>query len=109
MRPGTRESVPSAADTKAHQVTRLELFFDAVVVFAVTPVTAFLAEHADIVGAGRAILVLALMWWCWTAFALVVCSSYIWRSTSVGSARWRVVLQDERRSPAERACISVVS
>src|SRR3954470_17058851 len=52
-----------------HQVTPLELFFDLVFVFAITQVTTLLANHPTWGGVLRGILVLAAIWWAWTAYA----------------------------------------
>jgi low temperature requirement protein LtrA len=52
-----------------HQVTPLELFFDLVFVFAITQVTSLLADDPTWGGVGRGMLVLAALWWAWTAYA----------------------------------------
>ncbi len=52
-----------------HQVTPLELFFDLVLVFAVTQVTRLLAADATWTGLLRAMLVLAALWWAWNVYA----------------------------------------
>jgi low temperature requirement protein LtrA len=52
-----------------HQVTPLELFFDLVLVFALTQVTASLADDPTWGGALRGMLVLAALWWAWSAYA----------------------------------------
>jgi low temperature requirement protein LtrA len=44
------------------------LLWDLVFVFAVTQVTALLSRHLTWVGFGRSMLVLALVWWAWSAF-----------------------------------------
>ena len=46
----------------------VELLWDLVFVFAVTQVTALLAHDLTWSGFGKAMLVLALMWWAWSAF-----------------------------------------
>jgi low temperature requirement protein LtrA len=46
----------------------VELLWDLVFVFAVTQVTALLARDLTWAGLGRAMLVLALVWWAWSAF-----------------------------------------
>jgi low temperature requirement protein LtrA len=51
------------------RVTSLELFFDLVFVFAITQVTAMLAEDPTWTGLGRGLLVLATLWWSWAAFS----------------------------------------
>ncbi len=50
-------------------VTPLELFFDLVFVFALTQVTAMMAEDLTGHGVLRGMLVLALLWWSWTGYA----------------------------------------
>lgn len=52
-----------------HAVTPLELFFDLVFVLAFTQVTAKLADDLSWSGVGRAVLVLAALWWAWSAYA----------------------------------------
>ena len=52
-----------------HQVTPLELFFDLTLVFAITQVTVFLADDPTWGGVFRGMLVLAALWWAWTAYA----------------------------------------
>jgi len=52
-----------------HQVTPLELFFDLVFVFAFTQVTALILEDTSPRGFARAALVLAMVWWAWSAYA----------------------------------------
>lgn len=50
-------------------VTPLELFFDLVFVFALTQVTAMMADDPSAEGIGRGLLVLAVLWWTWVAYA----------------------------------------
>jgi low temperature requirement protein LtrA len=52
-----------------HRVTPRELFFDLVFVFAFTQVTTLLARDPTFGGIGRGVLVLAALWWPWTAYA----------------------------------------
>jgi low temperature requirement protein LtrA len=52
-----------------HQVTPLELFFDLVFVFAITQVTSLLAHDPTWHGVLRGMLLLAALWWAWTAYA----------------------------------------
>jgi low temperature requirement protein LtrA len=52
-----------------HQVTPLELFFDLVFVFALTQVTSLLADNPTWGGVFRGMLVLAALWWAWSAYA----------------------------------------
>ena len=50
-------------------VTPLELFFDLVFVFALTQVTAFMADEVSWHGTLRGALVMMLLWWAWTGYA----------------------------------------
>ena len=54
---------------EAHSVTPLELFFDLVFVFALTQVTALLADDLTWLGMLRGFAVLAAVWWAWVAYA----------------------------------------
>jgi low temperature requirement protein LtrA len=56
-------------EEREERVTPLELFFDLVFVFAITQVTAFLADDATWGGVVRGMLVLAALWWAWAAYA----------------------------------------
>jgi low temperature requirement protein LtrA len=60
--------VATAVDHE-HSVTPRELFFDLVFVFAFTQVTTLLAHEPTFAGIGRSVLVLAALWWPWTAYA----------------------------------------
>ncbi|MGC1212117.1 MAG: low temperature requirement protein A [Micromonospora sp.] len=57
---------PGAPGSRA---TRLELFYDLVFVFAFLNVTTVTATYPGVDSVVRALLVLALLWWCWSAFA----------------------------------------
>jgi low temperature requirement protein LtrA len=52
-----------------HRVTPRELFFDLVFVFAFTQVATLLADDPTFAGIGRGVLVLAALWWAWSAYA----------------------------------------
>ena len=54
---------------REHRVTPLELFFDLVVVFAITQVTELMSSDLTWRGIGRGLLVLAAIWWSWTGYA----------------------------------------
>ena len=54
---------------RQHRVTPLELFFDLVFVFAFTQVTTVLSDDPTWKGLGRALLILATLWWAWAAYA----------------------------------------
>jgi len=58
-----------AAVDHEHRVTPRELFFDLVFVFAFTQVATLLAADPTFAGIGRGALVLAALWWAWTAYA----------------------------------------
>ena len=58
-----RSSVPEK------RVAPLELFFDLVFVFALTQVTKLMSDDPTWTGLGRGMLVLALLWWAWGAYA----------------------------------------
>jgi low temperature requirement protein LtrA len=58
-----------AVPRDAEQVTSLELFFDLVFVFAITQVTALMAEDPTWAGMGRGMLVLSALWFAWAAYA----------------------------------------
>src|ERR671914_2648116 len=51
------------------RVTPLELFFDLVLVYAITQVTELMANDPTWRGVGRGLLVLAALWWAWTGYA----------------------------------------
>ena len=55
--------------TDEHEVTPLELFFDLVFVFALTQVTALLADDPSWGGVLRGMLVVAALWWAWSGYA----------------------------------------
>jgi low temperature requirement protein LtrA len=61
--------MPATAVDHEHNVTPRELFFDLVFVFAFTQVTTLLAHEPTWTGLGRAVLVLAALWWPWTGYA----------------------------------------
>lgn len=52
-----------------HRVTPAELFFDLVFVYAITQVTALMAADPTPLRLVGAMVVLALLWWCWCCFA----------------------------------------
>jgi low temperature requirement protein LtrA len=54
---------------REQRVTPLELFFDLIVVFAITQVTELMSEDLTWLGLGRGLLVLAAVWWLWTGYA----------------------------------------
>ncbi|HEX6115945.1 MAG TPA: low temperature requirement protein A [Solirubrobacterales bacterium] len=54
---------------EAKRSSPLELFFDLVFVFALTQVTALMADAGDWAGVGQGMLALAAIWWAWAAYA----------------------------------------
>jgi low temperature requirement protein LtrA len=52
-----------------HRVTTLELFFDLVFVFAFTQVTRQMTDDPTVVGAARGLVLMALLWGAWSAYA----------------------------------------
>jgi low temperature requirement protein LtrA len=54
---------------RGQQVTPLELFFDLVVVFAITQVTGFLSDDPTWGGLLRGMLLLGALWWAWASYA----------------------------------------
>ena len=53
----------------AERVKPLELFFDLVFVLAITQCTTLMVEQVSWEGLAEGLLVLALVWWAWTAYA----------------------------------------
>ena len=50
------------------RVTTLELFFDLAFVFAFTQLSRLMAQEHDVLGVVQAVVILALLWWSWTAY-----------------------------------------
>ena len=61
-----RGARPTSEDDTA---TTFELFFDLVYVFAMTQVTGYMVNAHDALGVLQGLLVLALLWWTWCAYA----------------------------------------
>ena len=57
------------AAEEERKTSYLELFFDLVFVFAFTQVTTLILEDTSLQGFARAALVLAMVWWAWSAYA----------------------------------------
>jgi len=57
------------AAEEERKTSYLELFFDLVFVFAFTQVTSLILEDTSPQGFARAALVLAMVWWAWSAYA----------------------------------------
>jgi low temperature requirement protein LtrA len=54
---------------QTERVTPLELFFDLVFVLAITQCTALMAAEPTWTGLAKGLVVLAVLWWSWTAYA----------------------------------------
>jgi low temperature requirement protein LtrA len=52
-----------------HRPTTFELFFDLVYVYAATQVTGYMAHEHSGHGVAQGLLLLALLWWTWSAYA----------------------------------------
>jgi low temperature requirement protein LtrA len=57
---------PTGEDDTA---TTFELFFDLVYVFAMTQVTGYMVQAHDALGVLQGMILLALLWWTWCAYA----------------------------------------
>jgi low temperature requirement protein LtrA len=68
FRETARPSDDSAPPETERRTSSVELFWDLVFVFAVTQVTTLLSHHLTWGGFGRGMLILALVWWAWSAF-----------------------------------------
>src|SRR5438270_593671 len=93
MRMGAPAILKPVSDTAfdildERRTTPVELLWDLVFVFAVTQVTTLLSHDLTWAGFGRAMLVLALVWWAWSA--------YVWAANAQTAA-----------SPTLRACLLV--
>jgi len=65
--------VADSGDQAVHdRSTWSELFYDLVLVFAVTQAAAVLADQPSWTNLGRSLLVLAPLWWAWVGLALLV-------------------------------------
>jgi low temperature requirement protein LtrA len=58
-----------ASEAIEARVSPLELFFDLVFVFAFTQITGTLTDEHTAAGVGKAVLVFAVLWWAWGAYA----------------------------------------
>jgi low temperature requirement protein LtrA len=59
----------TTAEEEERKTSYLELCFDLVFVFAFTQVTALITEDPSVQGFARSALVLAMVWWAWSAYA----------------------------------------
>ena len=81
---------PASQISDERPIAPVELLWDLVFVFAITQVTTLLWREQTWAGFGRAMLVLALVWWAWSAF--------VWAANA-----------HEATSPTLRACLLVSS
>jgi low temperature requirement protein LtrA len=65
---GTQPIEPAVIPAAERRTTPVELLWDLVFVFAVTEVTTLFAHDTNWARLGEAMLVLALVWWAWSAF-----------------------------------------
>ena len=68
--PAEQRAGPPAGEPAVgeRRTSPIELFWDLVFVFAITQVTTLLSRDLSWAGFGRAMLILALVWWAWSAF-----------------------------------------
>jgi low temperature requirement protein LtrA len=62
------EAAPAAGVAQERRTTPVELLWDLVFVFAITQVTTLFSAHPTWSRLGESMLVLALVWWAWSAF-----------------------------------------
>jgi len=68
------------------RVSTLELFFDLVFVFAITQITGAISHESTAVGLVRGVLVFAVLWWAWGAYA------WLTNTVDTGATAPRLVL-----------------
>jgi len=56
---------------EAASATTLELFFDLVFVFALTQITALMADEPNWTGLLRGTLLMMVVWWCWVGYSWI--------------------------------------
>jgi low temperature requirement protein LtrA len=66
-----RTPIEVQATSEDHSVTTLELFFDLVFVFALTEITALMADDLSWHGVIQGVLVIGLLWWSWIGFSWI--------------------------------------
>ncbi|EME53311.1 low temperature requirement protein A [Amycolatopsis decaplanina] len=69
MRVPTKRGLHLVTREEDHKVTTLELFFDLVFVYAITQTTQLMADHLTPLGIGQGVAMIAVLWWCWCAYA----------------------------------------
>jgi len=87
---GSAEALAAGSALEERRTAPVELLWDLVFVFAITQVTTLLLRHLSWAGLGRAMLVLALVWWAWSA--------YVWAANA-----------QDPGSPTLRGCLLVSS
>jgi low temperature requirement protein LtrA len=75
-----------SAEEDERKTSFLELFFDLVFVFAFTQVTSLILEDTSPAGFARAALVLAMVWWAWSAY------TWMTNAIDVGSVVTRLIV-----------------
>ncbi len=70
------------------RVTRLELFFDLAFVFAFTQISRLMAQQHDALGILQGLVILALLWWAWTAYGWLTTVAHADR----GVVRWAMII-----------------
>lgn len=65
----TAGPVDRPTEPDEERVSTLELFFDLVFVFAITQVTGLISHEPTAVALARGVLVFAILWWAWGAYA----------------------------------------
>jgi len=73
-------ALPEPVDEAERRTTSVELLWDLVFVFAVTQVTTLLTADLSWAGFGRSMLILALIWWAWSAF--------VWAANAQTTGSW---------------------
>ena len=76
----------SGAEDGESRVSPLELFFDLVMVFAITQITGLVGHDHDAHGVLRGVLLFAALWWAWGAYA------WLTNAVRVDDMRVRLVL-----------------
>ena len=78
MTDGIRSFLPRAKTAdEGHQVTRFELLFDLVFVFAFTQVTSYMAEAHSAIGVLQALIILGLLWWGWASYGWLANQTHV--------------------------------
>ena len=93
----SRVRLPATLLRETSAVSPIELFFDLVFVFALTQVTAAMAKDLTGTGVLQGMLVVALLWWCWTGYA------WLGNFVHAGSGLVRMALLAARSSRVSRA------